>query len=216
MAETRSIPLTRHAVSDEVARRIRDAVRMAEALPGAGGGSRAVRAQDGDALTHFFEDPAIHLPIYSIPRPVTAETVRHFIQAHIEEKGRGEGGLFLSFFDDGRVAGYSDIQIWPHWAAGELGGALHPERQSQGHGVLGAARSFDWMFQVLGLELICETASRENIRTAKLLDALGFALMGEVISYRPDGSSRPSRVWEINRETWEVLRAHRVKRFGEG
>ena len=29
---------------------------------------------------------------------------------------------------------------------------------------------FDWLFDVLGLELICETAALDNIRTARLLD----------------------------------------------
>lgn len=214
MPEAPSIPLTRHTVSAARMGRIREAVRHADTLPGADGGSRAARVTDAEALTDFLLDPAIHAPIYSLPRPLDLRTVTAFIQAHLAEQDRGEGLLFVSFFDDGRVAGYSDIQVWPQWATGELGGALHPERQSRGQGLAGAARSFDWMFQTLGLERICETAAMDNVRTAKLLDALGFERMGEVVSRRADGSPRPSRVWEIDRAAWRHGAAERRRRVG--
>jgi RimJ/RimL family protein N-acetyltransferase len=58
------------------------------------------------------------------------------------------------------------------------------------------------MFQALGLDLICSTASLDNVRTARLLDHLGFERMGEVESKRPDGSTRASLVWEVSREAW--------------
>ena len=59
------------------------------------------------------------------------------------------------------------------------------------------------MFTHLGLDLICETAAPDNIRTAQLLDHLGFRRMGEIVSQRPDGTTRPSLVWEMRREEWE-------------
>jgi RimJ/RimL family protein N-acetyltransferase len=62
--------------------------------------------------------------------------------------------------------------------------------------------SFAWMFDALSLELIVETAALDNIRTAKLLDHLGFVRKGEITSTRPDGTTRASLVWEITKEEW--------------
>ena len=59
------------------------------------------------------------------------------------------------------------------------------------------------MFDSLHLDLICETASLDNHRTAHLLDGLGFRRMGEIISQRADGTTRPSLVWEVSRAEWE-------------
>ncbi|NBC20045.1 MAG: GNAT family N-acetyltransferase [Alphaproteobacteria bacterium] len=200
---TDAIPITRRAVSPQRAEQIRQAVRGATALPPRSGGtSRLARESDTPALLAFLSDPAVHAPIYSIPRPLDSDRVRGFINAHIAERALGTGLLFLNLTETGEIAGYSDIQVWPRWAAGELTGGLHPARQGDGEGTSGAAASFAWMFDALGLDLICETAAPDNVRTARLLDGLGFRRMGEVSSTRPDGTTRPSRVWEITRWEW--------------
>ncbi len=62
------------------------------------------------------------------------------------------------------------------------------------------------MFDVLGLDVICETAALDNTRTARLLDGLGFRRVGQTISTREDGTKRPSLVWEITQAEW--LRIH--------
>ena len=69
--------------------------------------------------------------------------------------------------------------------------------------IWGAAESFGWMFEALGLGLICETAALDNVATQRLLDGLGFRRMGEVTSLRSDGTSRASLVWEMTRSEWE-------------
>lgn len=205
---TDSIPITRNEVSPERAEQIREAVRAASTLaPRRSGVSRLARESDAPALHDFFADPSVHAPIYSLPRPLSEDTVRGFINAHIAERALGTGLLFLNLTDEGEIAGYSDIQVWPRWAAGELTGGLHPGRQSQGEGTSGAAASFGWMFETLGLDLICETAAPDNPRTARLLDGLGFRRVGEVTSTRPDGTTRPSRVWEITRSEWDTERS---------
>jgi RimJ/RimL family protein N-acetyltransferase len=114
--------------------------------------------------------------------------------------------LFLGFDEAGEVAGYSDIQVWPEWSAAEMGGALRADRQSSGQGAKGAIASFDWIFNALGIDLICETASLDNVRTARLLDAIGFSRVGEIVSTRTDGTTRPSLVWEVTREAWLLKR----------
>ena len=96
------------------------------------------------------------------------------------------------------------MQVWPDLAAGELGGALHPSQHAKGQGTRGAIASFNWMFEALDLDLLCETASLENIPTQRMLDGLGFARMGEIVSVRPDGTSRRSLVWEMTREDWRA------------
>ena len=177
-------------------------MRSAETIGSSIGESRLAQLSDAEPLAAFLSNPAVHAPIYSLPQAITLETIAEFINAHIEERARGVGLLFVRTNASGEIVGYSDFQIWPEWAAGELGGALHPSLQSQGRGAAGAASSFDWMFQALHLELICATAALDNVRTAKLLDALGFQRMGEIDSIRGDGSTRRSKVWELSKQEW--------------
>ena len=196
------IPITRNVVPPQRAEGIRQRVRKMERLGQGEDASRLARRDDAAGLLALLSDPAVHAPIYSLPRPLTLQTVEGFIARHEEERERGEGLLFVRD-RDGRIMGYSDFQIWPDWAAGELGGALHPSQHSKGQGTRGAAESFGWMFEALDLDLLCMTASMENTPTQRLLDGLGFARMGCVLSTRPDGTTRESLVWEMTREAWQ-------------
>ncbi len=201
---TDAIPVTRIEVPTERADAIRKAVSQATAMPARDGMVyRLAQERDTAALLEFLSDPRVHAPIYSLPRPLHGDNVRSFINAHLAERALGTGLLFLNLIDDA-IVGYSDIQVWPRWATGELAGAVHPDRQNAGEGKRGARASFSWMFDALGLERICETAARDNARTAALLDALGFTRMGEVTSRSPAGCMRPSRVWEVSRQDWQA------------
>jgi len=200
-----ALPITRRDMGDQRSEAIRQAVRSAGSLPVEGAGrSRRATEDDARALLAFLSDPGVHAPIYSLPVPLNEASVQTFIEEHARQAAAGEGLLFVREDAAGAIVGYSDIQVWPHWGAGELGGALHPSLQSQGAGARGAAATFGWMFETLGLELICETAAPDNVRTARLLDALGFQRMSEVTSTRPDGTTRPSLVWEISRQAWRA------------
>ena len=200
MAE--GIPVTRMDVAASRIAAIREAVRATTHLGGGPEASRLAQAADAPGFLVFLSDPAVHAPIYSLPRPLTEANVLAFIEDHLAQREAGEGLLFVRDDGEGTILGYSDIQVWPHWAAGELGGALHPSQHRQGRGTRGAAESFTWMFEALHLDLICETASHENIATQRMLDGLGFARKGEVESTRPDGTTRASLVWEITRDDW--------------
>lgn len=168
------------------------------------GESRLARVEDAAGLFALLSDPAVHAPIYTLPRPLTERSVEDFIEMHILEREAGIGLLFVREGEEGRIMGYSDVQVWPEYGAGELGGALHPSLHGQGSGARGAAASFGWMFEGLGLGLICETAALDNVATQRLLDGLGFRRMGEVTSTRSDGTSRASLVWEMTRGEWEA------------
>lgn len=192
------LPITRNRASLQKAEAIRAAVRAATDL----GDSRLARPEDAAAFLALLSDPAVHAPIYTLPRPLTEASVAAFIEAHIAERKAGAGLLFLREGEDGRIMGYSDVQVWPEFAAGELGGALHPSLHRQGTGARGAAASFAWMFEALKLDLLCETAALSNVATQRLLDGLGFRRMGEVTSIRPDGTTRESLVWEMTRAEW--------------
>jgi RimJ/RimL family protein N-acetyltransferase len=197
------IPVTRHALPADKVQAIRDRVIGATALGSSSEDtSRLAQPEDAEKLHQFLSDPAVHAPIYSLPRPLTAQTVKAFIVRHLGERARGEGLLFLRVSPEGDVVGYSDIQIWPEWGAGDLAGALRSDRQGRREGTRGIIASFDWMFEALGLELICATAALDNVRTAKMLDHLGFECKGEIVSVREDGTTRPSLVWEMTREDW--------------
>jgi len=192
------LPLTRNAVSPGTAEAIRAAVRAATQM----GESRLARLEDACGLFALLSDPLVHAPIYTLPRPLTEASVAAFIAMHLEERAAGEGLLFVREGEDGQVMGYSDVQVWPDWGAGELGGALHPSLHGKGAGGRGAAASFAWMFEALGLDLLCETAALDNVPTQRMLDGLGFRRMGETLSTRPDGTTRASLVWEMTRAEW--------------
>ncbi|MBI1254481.1 MAG: GNAT family N-acetyltransferase [Hyphomonas sp.] len=192
------LPLTRNAVSPGTAEAIRAAVRAATQM----GGSRLARLEDALGLFALLSDPLVHAPIYTLPRPLTEASVAAFIAMHLEERAAGEGLLFVREGEDGQVMGYSDVQVWPDWGAGELGGALHPSLHGKGAGGRGAAASFAWMFEALGLDLLCETAALDNVATQRMLDGLGFRRMGQTLSTRPDGTTRASLVWEMTRAEW--------------
>ena len=192
------LPLTRNAVSPGTAAAIRAAVRASVQM----GESRLARPEDAGGLFALLSDPLVHAPIYTLPRPLTEASVAAFIAMHFEERAAGEGLLFVREGEGGQVMGYSDVQVWPDWGAGELGGALHPSLHGKGAGGRGAAASFAWMFEALGLDLLCETAALDNVPTQRMLDGLGFRRMGETLSTRPDGTTRASLVWEMTRAEW--------------
>jgi RimJ/RimL family protein N-acetyltransferase len=192
------LPLTRNAVSPGTEEAIRAAVRAATQM----GESRLARLEDAGGLFALLSDPLVHAPIYTLPRPLTEASVAAFIAVHLEERAAGEGLLFVRAGAGGQVMGYSDVQVWPELAAGELGGALHPSLHGKGAGGRGAAASFAWMFEALGLDLLCETAALDNVPTQRMLDGLGFRRMGETLSTRPDGTTRASLVWEMTRAEW--------------
>ncbi|MFN3959642.1 MAG: GNAT family N-acetyltransferase [Parvularculaceae bacterium] len=200
-----AIPLTRIPASPEKARAIRAALR-AVAFPAAGARIIAA-APDADRFFALIKDPAISAPIYTLPKPVTLETSLAFITRHIEEKARGEGLLILDLDENGAVAGYHDIQIWPEWSAAELGGAIRTDRQGAGQGGAGAAAAFAWLFGVIGVDLICETAALDNIRTHRLLERIGFRRVGEIDSDLPGGGVRRSVYFELARSDWDQARS---------
>ena len=129
-----NITITRTPVPPEKAATIRAAVAAATSLPTDNDSSRLATVDDAAIFHEFLSDPQIHAPIYTLPRPLTVESVRAFIASHEAEREQGKGLLFLNFDDQGRIGGYSDICVWPDWAAGELGGALHPDCQGQRRG----------------------------------------------------------------------------------
>ncbi|MDT9046913.1 hypothetical protein RSW36_27740, partial [Escherichia coli] len=83
------------------------------------------------------------------------------------------------------ATGYSKITVWPQLSAAELGGALRADRQGGGSGGAGGLHTFGWIFQALGVRLMCLTAALDTVRSAKLIDAAGFARMGERDAVRP-------------------------------
>jgi RimJ/RimL family protein N-acetyltransferase len=79
--------------------------------------------------------------------------------------------------------------------------------QNAGAGKAGAARSFGWMFDSLGVRLIGVTAALDNVRSARVIEAAGFTPMGDRESVRADGTVRRSRYWEMTREAWKARRS---------
>jgi RimJ/RimL family protein N-acetyltransferase len=194
-------PKTVLHAADTEAEAIRRAVRTADV--GALGPGR-VRADLSHVagLVALLDDPRVSDPIYDLPSPIAEDSVTRWVAEAQARALAGEGLLILTLDAKGEVSGYSKITVWPDRASGELAGAMRADAQNHGQGGSGAAHTFGWMFETLGVRLIGLTAALDNIRSAKLIEAAGFVPMGEREAKRPDGSVRVSRYWELTRDAW--------------
>ena len=77
--------------------------------------------------------------------------------------------------------------------------------QNTGSGGAGAAHTFGWIFETLGVRMMCLTAALDNIRSTRLIDRAGFRRMGERDGTRPDGTIRRSHYWELTRLEWNAI-----------
>lgn len=203
------IPKTRTYVSSEEAERLRDFVRHAELMNGRITGARIAKPEDAEALAGLLAHETIGPRIYTMPNPINASTMRPFITDHLMQRARGEGVLFVSFNGQGDCTAYFDVELWPQWSIAKFGGAVKAERQGRGFGGLCGLAAVEWCFDQLGVARICETTARDNDRSIRLLSRLGFVQHGEVISVKPDGTTRPSLYWELERDAWESRNAMR-------
>ena len=204
------IPKTRSHVSSAEADRLRALVRHAELMNGRIAGARVARPEDAAALAGLLAHETIGPKIYTMPSPINAETMRGFIEDHLLQRARGDGILFVSFNSTGEATAYFDVEIWPQWSTAKFGGAVKAERQGRGFGGACGLAAVEWCFEQLGVNRICETTARDNDRSIRLLSRLGFIQMGEVVSTRPDGSTRPSLYWELARADWESMHQRRA------
>ncbi|HPI49273.1 MAG TPA: GNAT family N-acetyltransferase [Hyphomonadaceae bacterium] len=206
------IPKTRTYVSSEEAERLRAFVRQAELMNGRIAGARVARPEDAAALAGLLAHETIGPRIYTIPNPINAETMAPFIKDHLLQRARGDGILFVSFNGQGEATAYFDVELWPQWSIAKFGGAVKAERQGRGFGGACGLAAVEWCFDQLGVARICETTARDNDRSIRLLSRLGFIQHGEVVAIKPDGSTRPSLYWELEREAWDAARS--IRRTG--
>jgi RimJ/RimL family protein N-acetyltransferase len=201
------IPKTRIAVPGDEQLRLRDFVRRAEWMNGRIAGARVARPDDAEALAGLLAHESIGPRIYTMPNPINTKTMTAFIEDHLAQRERGEGILFVSFNDAGEATAYFDVELWPQWSVAKFGGAVKAERQGRGFGGACGLAAVEWCFDQLGVARICETTARDNDRSIRLLSRLGFHQLGEVVSRRPDGTTRPSIYWEMERAERYAARA---------
>jgi RimJ/RimL family protein N-acetyltransferase len=194
-------PKTVLHAADTEAGAIRRAVRTADVGMLGPGRVRADLSHVA-GLVALLDDPRVSDPIYDLPTPIGKDSVTRWVAEAQAQALAGEGLLILTLDDRGEVSGYSKITVWPDRASGELAGAMRADAQNHGQGGQGAAHTFGWMFETLGVRLIGLTAALDNVRSAKLIEAAGFVPMGEREAKRPDGSVRVSRYWELTRDEW--------------
>jgi len=206
------IPKTRTYVSSEEAERLRAFVRQAGLMNGRIAGARVARPEDAAALAGLLAHETIGPRIYTMPNPINAETMAPFINDHLLQRARGDGILFVSFNGQGEATAYFDVELWPQWSIAKFGGAVKAERQGRGFGGACGLAAVEWCFDQLGVARICETTARDNDRSIRLLSRLGFVQHGEVVAIKPDGSTRPSLYWELEREAWDAARS--IRRTG--
>lgn len=190
-------------VSAEEAGAIRTAVLAADLATLGPGRSLAGPADAADLLT-FLLDPEVSDAIYDLPRPFTLDSVGVWIAESEALRLEGRRLLILTRDETGVIVGYSCVSVWPDRSAAELAGALARSRQSGGQGGAGALHTFGWIFDTLGVRMMCLTAALDNVRSAKLIDAAGFVRMGKREAVRPDGTTRTSIYWEVTADQWRA------------
>jgi RimJ/RimL family protein N-acetyltransferase len=196
-------PKTVLEVTAEEEAAIREAVRNAD--PATLGIGRVLATEaHAEATFDLLADPAVSEPIYALPKPMTLASVNRWIGESEQARQKGECLLILNVHN-GQVTGYSKVTVWPDRSAAELGGAIRANLQSSGAGGTGAAHTIGWIFETLKVRLICLTAAIDNLRSAKLIDRMGFKRMGERDAQRPDGTIRRSIYWELTADEWAVL-----------
>ncbi len=188
-------------VSPQEAEAIRAAVLAAD-LATLGPGRSLAGPTDTADLLAFLLDPEVSDAIYDLPRPFTHESVGRWIAESEALRQDGRRLLILTRDETGTLVGYSCVSVWPDRSAAELAGALARSRQSGGQGGAGALHTFGWIFDTLGVRMMCLTAALDNVRSAKLIDAAGFVRMGTREAVRPDGTTRTSIYWEVTRDEW--------------
>ncbi|WP_372783067.1 GNAT family N-acetyltransferase [Phenylobacterium sp.] len=194
-------PKTVLHASDAEAEAIRRTVRTVDVATLGLGRARADLSHV-PGLVALLSDPQVSDPIYDLPRPIGEDSVTRWVAEGQAQALAGEGLLLVTLDADHTVAGYSKISVWPERSSAELAGAMRADAQNRGQGGSGAAHTFGWMFETLGVRLIGLTAALDNVRSAKLIEAAGFVPMGEREAKRPDGTVRVSRYWELTRDQW--------------
>jgi RimJ/RimL family protein N-acetyltransferase len=197
-------PLTILDVGKDEENAIRAAVRCADVTL-LGSGYRIASASDVRGLIALLSDPVVSDPIYDLPRPFTVSVIGAWVKQAQARQESGEAVLAVMSDDGGDISGYSYFTVWPDRSAAEIAGAHRADTQNKGVGKAGAARSFGWMFDHLGVRLIGVTAALDNQRSARVIEAAGFVDLGERESRKPDGSIRRSRYWEMSRELWQTI-----------
>jgi len=198
-------PITVLIAEPEEEAAIRRAVR--EADPAWLGPMSLIAGPDHvQGLTALLTDPAVSGPIYDLPRPISEASVAAWVAEALALRQVGEAVLVVTLDEAGSVAGYSRFSVWPERSSAEIAGARRADQQNSGQGGAGAARSFGFMFEVLGVRLVGLTAALDNVRSARVIEAAGFRPMGETLSRAPDGTERRSRYWEMTRQDWLTLR----------
>lgn len=198
-------PLTELVAAPGEAAAIRAAVRAADPA-WISPASLIAGPEHLDSLTALLSDPAVSGPIYDLPRPITREAIAAWMAEAERLRQTGEALLVVSLDPAGAVAGYSRFTVWPERSSAEIAGARRADQQNSGGGSAGAARSFAFMFEVLGVRLVGLTAALDNVRSARVIEAAGFRDRGERISVSPGGDRRRSRYWEMTREDWLTRR----------
>lgn len=194
-------PKTVLEVTHAEAEAIREAVRNADVTTLAGDRARA-ELRHVPGLVALLSDVRVSGPIYDLPRPINEAGITRWVIENQAQALAGEALLIVSLDEAGDVAGYSRITVWPDRSAAELAGAVRADRQNSGRGGVGMAHVFGWIFETLGVRMMCLTAALDNLRVQKGIDAAGFVRMGERDAVRPDGTIRRSVYWEMAREDW--------------
>jgi RimJ/RimL family protein N-acetyltransferase len=198
-------PKTKLEVSAEEESAIRAAVRCAD-IGKLGADCAVATLKHVDDLAHFLSDPRVSDAIYDLPRPISRDTVAEWVRNAERLRQAGEAILTVRLDETGRIFSYSYFTVWPGRSAAEIAGAFRADRQNSGAGRVGAAHSFDWMFEELGVRLVCVTAALDNVRSARVIEAAGFTRMGEREGVRADGVVRRSHYWEMSRDAWRARR----------
>ena len=200
-------PKTVIHASEEAAEALRERVRTVD-LATLGPNRERAELKHVSGLVALLSDPRVSGPIYDLPRPIDEDSITRWVAENQAQALAGDALLIVTLDEAGEVSAYSRITVWPEHLSAELAGAVRADLQNSGRGGVGMAHTFGWIFETLGVELMCLTAALDNLRVQKGIDAAGFVRMGERDAVRPDGTVRKSVYWEMTRDQWR--KRHRL------
>ncbi|WP_305857869.1 GNAT family N-acetyltransferase [Balneatrix alpica] len=148
---------------------------------------RLSHSGDAAALARFYQDNAAFLQPWEPLRPAGFHQLSAWqerLQQREQEQQQGRGAYFVAYQDE-QLIGVCNLNnvVQGVFQAAHLGYALAQSAQGQGKMFSICQQVLDYGFNQLGLNRIMANYMPHNLRSARLLQRLGFVIEGKASRY---------------------------------
>lgn len=168
---------------------------------------RPVTHDDTDTIARLCNDLAISRWLTVVPHPYTRHDAETFLKDRVPFGANGHYNFAITLNGSDELVGLvaadaleSDVREFGYWLA--------PDLWRQGLVSEAARPVVDWVFHQGNSSKLCAGCDDENTGSRRLLNALGFAMIGSKKTYVVAlDAERTSLKFELTREHWETSRA---------